>query len=169
MPSLKVILLGGMQEPGHGAGSVLYALLTHPEAMAEVLSDLEGMLPAAIEEGMRWVAPIGTQGRRAVNEVKLEGVLLEAGAPVAAVIASANRDAGRFPDPDRFDVHRSKQRNATFGSGPHFCSGHAFARAQERIALRELLAACPDMTLAAEPEFTGWEFRAPRGLRVHLA
>jgi cytochrome P450 len=168
MPSLKVILLGGMQEPGHGAGSVLYALLIHPEAMAEVVGDAETMLPAAIEEGMRWVAPIGTQGRRVVSETDLEGVSLEAGAPIAGVISSANRDAARFPDPDRFDLHRERQRTATFGFGRHFCSGHAFARAQERIALRELLAAYPDATLAAEPEFSGWEFRAPRDLRVRL-
>ena len=56
--------------------------------------------------------------------------------PVAAVISSANRDASRFPDPDRFDIHRPRQRVATFGFGHHFCSGHAFARGLERVLLR---------------------------------
>ena len=169
MPSLKVILLGGMQEPGHGAGSVMFALLTHPDALAEVAADLDELLPAAIDEGMRWIAPIGTQGRRTTGPLELEGTELPADAPVAAVIASANRDAARFERPDEFDLHRDRQRLATFGFGRHFCSGHAFARAQERIALRELLRRHPAPELAAEVPFSGWEFRAPRELRVRLA
>jgi cytochrome P450 len=168
LPSLKVILLGGMQEPGHGAGSVLYALLTHPQALGEVIADIDGLLGAAIDEGMRWIAPIGTQGRRTTQPLELGGAELPADAPVAAVIASANRDDQRFEHADSFDLHRDRQRLATFGFGRHFCSGHAFARAQERIALRELLRRFPRVALAAEPEFSGWEFRAPRGLRVRL-
>ena len=168
MPTLKVILLGGMQEPGHGAGSVLYALLTHPEALDEVTGDLDGKLPAAIDEGMRWIAPIGTQGRRTTQEVELEGVTLPADAPVAAVVASANRDPARFDDPDSFDLDRDRRRLATFGFGRHFCSGHAFARAQERIALRALLRRWPRLELAGDVPFSGWEFRAPRELRVRL-
>jgi len=168
MPTLKVILLGGMQEPGHGAGSVLYALLSHPGQLAEVVGDLDGLLAPAIDEGMRWIAPIGTQGRRALRDLELGGVAIASDAPVAAVISSANRDERRFPDPDRFDIHRPRQRLATFGFGRHFCSGHAFALAQERIALRRLLELHPSLELAAEPVFSGWEFRAPRGLRVRL-
>jgi cytochrome P450 len=147
---------------------VLYALLAHPDALAEVRADLDGLLPAAIDEGMRWIAPIGTQGRRTTRALELGGVELPADAPVAAVIASANRDEHRFADPDRFDLHRPRQRVATFGFGRHFCSGHAFARAQERIALHELLLRHPNLALAGEPEFSGWEFRAARELRVTL-
>lgn len=168
MPTLKVILLGGMQEPGHGAGSVLFALLAHPDQLVEVRADLDGTVDAAIDEGMRWIAPIGTQGRRTTREVDLGGVALDAGAPVAAVVASANRDERRFAHPDRFDIDRERQRLATFGFGRHFCSGHAFARAQMRIALRRLLERWPRIELAAEPEFSGWEFRATRELRVRL-
>ena len=171
MPSLKVILLGGMQEPGHGAGSVLWALLTHPEQLAEVRGDLDGLLGPAIDEGMRWLSPIGTQGRRTTEAVSLGGVDLPAEAPVAAVISAANRDPERFDDPDRFDIHRPKGRLATFGFGRHFCSGHAFARVQERIALRRLLERFGSIELepGASGEFSGWEFRAPRSLPVRLA
>ncbi len=147
MPSLKVILLGGMQEPGHGAGSVLFGLLSHPDALDEVRADPDGLLAAAVDEGMRWIAPIGTQGRRTTGPVELGGVELPADAPVAAVVASANRDERRFPDPDRFDIHRDRKRLATFGFGRHFCSGHAFAKAQERIVLRELLRRHPKLGL----------------------
>ncbi len=168
LPSLKVILLGGMQEPGHGAGSVLYALLTHDDAMESVRADPE-LLPAAIEEGMRWISPIGTQGRRATRKVELAGAELPQDAPVAAVIAAANRDPERFSEPDEFRLDRERQRVATFGFGRHFCSGHAFSRAQERIALRGLLDRYASLELAAEPPISGWEFRAPRELRVRLA
>lgn len=161
MPTLKVILLGGMQEPGHGAGTTLFALLTHPDALAAVRADPDALLPAAIEEGMRWIAPIGTQGRRTVEPVELGGVTLPAHAPVAAVLASANRDASRFPDPDRFDLHRPRGRVATFGFGRHFCSGHAFARALERIALRALLDRFPRLQLAGDVPFTGWGSAPP--------
>jgi cytochrome P450 len=168
MPSLKVILLGGMQEPGHGAGTALYALLTHPEQMAIVKAGGELELAAAIEEGMRWISPIGTQGRRTRQPVELGGVELGADEPVAAVIASANRDENRFERPDEFDIGRERTRLATFGFGRHFCSGHAFARHLERIALRELLDRLPGIELdpAHEVPFSGWEFRAPRELRV---
>ena len=168
MPSLKVILLGGMQEPGHGAGTVLFGLLTHPEQMATVRAGDEVELAAAIEEGMRWISPIGTQGRRTREPVELGGVELPAGEPVAAVIASANRDEARFERADEFDVSRERARLATFGFGRHFCSGHAFARHLERIALRELLERLPRLELdpAHEVPFSGWEFRAPRELRV---
>jgi cytochrome P450 len=168
LPTLKVILLGGMQEPGHGAGSVLYALLTHPEQLAAVRADLDGLLAGAIDEGMRWLSPIGTQGRRTTAAVELGGARLPADAPVAAVISSANRDPDRFAEADRFDVHRERGRLATFGFGHHFCSGHAFAKAQERIALRALLERYGGLALAAEPPISGWEFRAPRELRVRL-
>ena len=168
MPTIKVILLGGMQEPGHGAGSVLYALLRHPEQLAEVAADLDGLLPAAIDEGMRWVSPsldppIGTQGRRTTRGLELGGAELPADAPVAAVISSANRDEARFERPDRFDIHRERQRLATFGFGRHFCSG-THSPAPERIALR----GCSTAPARArpEPEVSGWEFRAPRELQV---
>ena len=63
MPNLLVILLGGMQEPGHGAGSVLWALLGDPVAAREVIEDPDGLLDAAVDEGLRLVAPIGSQLR----------------------------------------------------------------------------------------------------------
>jgi len=168
MPTLKVILLGGMQEPGHGAGTTLYALLSHPDQLDLVLADPEEMIGPAIEEGMRWIAPIGTQGRRATRAIELGGAELEPGAPVAAVIASANRDEARFEEPNRFDVGRDRGRTATFGFGRHFCSGHAFARRLEAIALHVLLKGCEGLRLDPDHEvpFSGWEFRAPRALRA---
>lgn len=104
-----------------------------------------------------------------MRKTELGGAELPQNAPVAAVIAAANRDPDRFSEPDEFRLDRERQRAATFGFGRHFCSGHAFARAQERIALRELLDRYASMKLVEEPPISGWEFRAPRELRVRLA
>ncbi|WP_225992756.1 cytochrome P450 [Actinomadura rudentiformis] len=171
MPSFKVLLLGGMQEPGHGAASAVAGLLASPEQAAAVRADLEEMAPRAVEEGLRWMAPIGTQTRQTTREIELAGVTLPAGAPVAAVVASASRDEEHFDDPDTFDVFREgRNQHAAFGFGRHFCTGHAFARHQMRLAVRGLLEAFPGIRLdpGAPPVFRGWEFRAPRNLDVLL-
>jgi aromatic O-demethylase, cytochrome P450 subunit len=171
LPSLKVALLGGMQEPGHGAGSVLAGLLTDPaEQLGAVLAD-PGLIPAAVEEGLRWVAPIGTQFRTAAVDVELGGAMIPAGAPVCAVLASAGRDEDLYADPDRFDLHRSIQQQSAFGFGRHFCSGHSFARHQIRIALEVLLDRFGGIHRDADAgpvPFVGWEFRAPSRLDVML-
>jgi cytochrome P450 len=171
MPNLLVILLGGMQEPGHGAGSVLWALLSDPAAVREVLEDPDGLLERAVDEGLRLIAPIGSQLRASAEAIELAGVAIAPGEPVALMIASANRDAARFPDPDRFDIHRPRARHGSFGFGRHFCSGHRFSRQQIRIALEVLLERLPDITLDAErpAEFRGWEFRAPMHLHARFS
>ena len=170
MPNLLVILLGGMQEPGHGAGSVLWALLGDPVAAREVIEDPDGLLDAAVDEGLRLVAPIGSQLRASAEATVLAGAAIPAGEPVALMIASANRDAARFADPDRFDIHRPRQRHGSFGFGRHFCSGHRFSRQQIRIGLEVLLERLPDIALDPEhpAEFRGWEFRAPAHLHARF-
>jgi cytochrome P450 len=160
-----------MQEPGHGAGSVLAGLLADPaEQLGAVLADPD-LIPAAVEEGLRWVAPIGTQFRTAAADVELGGAVIPAGSPVCAVLASAGRDEELYADPDRFDLRRSFQQQSAFGFGRHFCSGHSFARHQIRIALEVLLDRFPGIHPDAEAgavTFVGWEFRAPSRLDVLL-
>ncbi|MGH6893137.1 MAG: cytochrome P450, partial [Dongiaceae bacterium] len=104
LPTIKVALLGGMQEPGHGAGTVLVGLLKHPDQMGAVLADLDSLLPKAVDEGLRWIAPIGTQMRQVTEVVELGGVTIPAGAPVASVLASACRDEAKYKNPDAFDI-----------------------------------------------------------------
>jgi cytochrome P450 len=167
MPSLKVIITGGMQEPGHGAGSCMYGLLTNPDQLDWVRED-PSRWDDAVHEGLRWVAPIGTQVRQSVADIELHGVTIPAGSAVGALLSSACRDESVFEHPDDFDVRRPRVPNAAFGFGPHFCAGHAFARGQESIALRLLAEAMPDLRLddEYEVEFRGWEFRAPASLHV---
>jgi cytochrome P450 len=170
MPTILVTLLGGMQEPGHGAGSVLTGLLTHRDQMRAVQEDRADLLMAAVDEGLRWVAPIGTQTRQTTRDVEIGGVVVPAGEAIAAVVASACHDESRVAHPETFDVFRTDGAPAAFGFGSHYCSGHWFARHQVRIALEVLLTRFPDMALVDGyvPEFVGWEFRAPTALPVTL-
>lgn len=167
LPTVRVALLGGMQEPGHGAASTLVGLLTNPDQFADVKSDIDKLLVPAIDEGLRWVAPIGTQMRTAREDCVVGDTQVQAGTPISCILASANRDETRFTDPDKFDIHRPRASVASFGFGAHFCAGKWFARAQIELALRHLLATLPDLRLAGDPpEFRGWEFRAPTSLRI---
>ncbi|HVT51719.1 MAG TPA: cytochrome P450 [Dongiaceae bacterium] len=168
LPSIKVALLGGMQEPGHGAATVLVGLLSHPEQMRAVRADLDVMLPKAVDEGLRWVAPIGTQMRQATEDTEIGGVAIPKGAPVAALISSASRDESRYANPDAFDIHRPENGHAAYGFGTHFCAGRWFAQRLMPLLLRPLLERLPDLALAPgeTPSFRGWEFRAPSALRV---
>jgi cytochrome P450 len=171
LPSIKVTLLGGMQEPGHGAGSILVGLLTHPEQLQAVLGDMDKLLPKAVDEGLRWVAPIGTQTRQTTQEVELGGVVIPALQPVAALVSSACRDGSRFPNPDDFNIYRDEGPHAAFGFGMHFCSGHWFARQQVKMSLQILLESLPNLRLVPEqmPVMRGWEFRTPTSLQVRFS
>lgn len=165
MPSIHVILLGGMQEPGHGAASCLAALLTDPQQLDLVRAD-PGIWDDAIHEALRWMAPIGTMQATPVDDVELGGAIIPKGELVSAVVASACHDEAIFDEPARFDIRRPRKPNAAFGYGPHFCAGHQFARDLERLALQPLVDAMPDLQLAEPVVFRGWEFRAPSALRV---
>lgn len=165
MPSLKVVLLGGMQEPGHGAGACLAALLAHPDQLAWLRANPD-CWDDAVHEALRWVAPIGTQQATALVDVELGGALIPKGDLVSAVVSSACHDEALFDDPSRFDIRRPRRANAAFGYGPHFCAGHQFARDLERISLELLVAAMPELALTQRVEFRGWEFRAPIALHV---
>ena len=168
MPTLKVVLLGGMQEPGHAVGSTVYGLLSNPAQAAALAADL-GLVESAVEEGLRWISPIGTQTRRVARDTELAGVALPAGANVGLLVSSANRDERVFgPSAEEFDLTRAVTGNAVFGFGPHFCSGHAFSRILMQLALRRLFERLPGLRLDPHdpPRLRGWEFRAPARLPV---
>jgi cytochrome P450 len=147
LPTLKVIILGGMQEPGHGAASTTYALLSDPEALARVQADLETMVPVALEEGLRWMSPIGTQTRQVRREVELGGATLPVGARVGSVVASANRDESVFPDPDRYSLDRRAARTPPSASACTPASGTPSRAGRSRSPCGRLLEAHPDLRL----------------------
>ena len=165
--NLKVMIVGGMQEPGDMIGMATWALLLHPDQAEAVRADPDGLIRHAIEEAMRWQTPVGTSTRQATEDTELAGVALEQGALIAAVVASANRDERRFTDPDRFDVFRKEGNHLAFATGDHFCVGAWLARTEGRAAFRALLERLPRLRLEDDPiELSGWEFRRPLRLNV---
>jgi cytochrome P450 len=166
LANLKLILLGGMQEPGHALGICVWALLTNPQALDQVRADPDLVGPA-VEEALRWHSPVGTQTRQVTRPVTLAGVDLEPGTAIAAVLASANRDPRHWEQPGLFDIHRRGAHGA-FGLGAHHCAGAPFARQEVRLPLALLLQRLPKLRLddAHAVELRGWEFRAPIELRV---
>ena len=169
MPTLKLALIGGLQEPGHGLGSTLAGLLSDPHQRDAVLADPGTLVRKAVDEGIRWISPIGTQGRGAGPAVIVAGVEIPQGANVGLMVPSANRDEEVWgPTADDFDVFRPRHANAAFGFGQHFCVGHQLARVQMRAGLRKLLERLPGLRLSNDrpPVFSGWEYRGPSALHV---
>ncbi|PFG67239.1 cytochrome P450 [Propionibacteriaceae bacterium ES.041] len=164
-PTLYVFLLGAMQEPGHGAGNTLHGLFSRPDQLDQVRED-RSLLPAAIEEGMRWIAPIGTFARVCVAPLTVAGKDFQPGDMVFGSMGSANRDDSRWDDPDTFDVHREAQPHLGFSAGVHTCAGSHFGKAVEEVALDELLTSFPDLAPDGDAVTRGWFFRAVQSLPV---
>lgn len=169
MPSFKLVLLGGLQEPAHGGATVTERLLRHPDQLAAVRADAS-LVPAAIEEGLRWTAPIGNLLRGITPGTSLGGVEFGEDQRAILVVASANRDREVWGDTaDVFDIRRPKKTSLSFAIGPHYCIGHYFARAQLATAVGMLIERFPRLRLdpgAGEPVYRGHEYRSPKSLRV---
>jgi cytochrome P450 len=119
-------------------GNAIITLDEHPEAAAELRAD-PTRLPAVIEEVLRYRPPFPRLARRAATDVDLDGLTIGANQVIILWVASANRDGAQFPDPDRFDIHRTSNPHLAFGHGIHFCLGAPLARLESKIALGILL------------------------------
>jgi cytochrome P450 len=116
-------------------------LTGHPEA-----------IPAAVEEILRFDAPVQGLARVAAEDVTLHGRTIPKGAWVWLIHAAANRDERQFSDPDRLDLRRDPRKNLTFGDGIHHCIGAPLARLEGRIALEEFFAAFGDYEITGPNE-----------------
>jgi cytochrome P450 len=112
-----------------------------------LLVDDRSLIPDAVEEILRYEPPGMQNARYAIEDVEFDGGVLPAGNPVVCIMASANHDERRFPDPERLDVRRKPAGIMTFAFGAHFCLGAALARLQGRVALEELLLRFPEWTV----------------------
>jgi cytochrome P450 len=166
MPTMRVILLGGLQEPGHGAANAALGLLKDPQQAAAVAADPAGLAQRAYDEGLRWIAPIGVTPRMAAEDFELAGTVIPKGASVAIVLASANRDEGRFDEADRFVLDRPRKQHASFGYRPHFCSGIFLSRAIGKLSLEEAFGSLANLRLDPGREVVakGWRFRGVMNL-----
>ncbi|MDP9795097.1 cytochrome P450 [Catenuloplanes nepalensis] len=129
-------------------GSALNLLAAHPDQWRSLCRRPE-LIAGAVEEVLRFEAPIPTMFRRATRAAVIGGVEIPQGADVLVVFASANRDEERYPDAGRFDVTRKPARHFAFGAGVHTCVGAAPARAQARVALQVLTERLPGLSPAS--------------------
>ena len=142
------------------AGKVL---AEHPDQRRELVDD-RSLVPGAIEELLRFEPPAPHVGRYVAKDVEVQGRTVPAGSTMLFLVGSANRDDRRYPDADRFDIHREIGSHLTFGYGIHFCLGAALARLEGRIALDEVLSRFPEWDVVTHearlsPTSTvrGWE------------
>jgi cytochrome P450 len=108
------------------------------------IRDDPSVIPAAIEELLRFDAPIQALARTAIHDIEIHDSVIPEGARVALVWASANRDERRWVDPDRLDISRAPQRHVSFGDGIHHCLGAPLARLEARILFEELFQRIPE-------------------------
>jgi cholest-4-en-3-one 26-monooxygenase len=148
-----LILIGGDETTRHVISGGLYQLLRHPEQLAELRRD-RSLLPSAVEEMLRWTSPVRTMNRTTTAEVELAGTAIPAGAKVVLLYPSANRDADAFPDPDRFDIHRTPNDHLAFGFGTHHCLGANLARLELRVMFDSILDRMHDIELGRDQEPT---------------
>ena len=146
MGLMLVLFLGGVESTAGLVGTLFKLLAENPDQRA-VLRENPALIPDAVEEAIRIATPLQLVGRTTSREVTLHGVTIPAGGRVVLVYGAANRDERRFPDPDRFDVTRGKQRHLGFGEGMHGCIGAPLARLEAKIALEEALPLLGDYTI----------------------
>jgi len=138
-------------------------LAEHPDQRRELVED-RSLIPNAIEELLRYEAPSPVQSRYVARDVERHGQTVAEGSVMVLLNGSANRDERRFPDADRFDIHRQIGHHLSFGYGIHFCLGAALARLEGRVALDEVLRRFPEWDvdwerakMARTSTVRGWE------------
>ncbi|MCX5199365.1 cytochrome P450 [Streptomyces sp. NBC_00249] len=161
-----LLLVAGYVTTVNLIGGGIAMLLAHPGQLDLLRSD-PGLLPDAVEEFLRYDGPVSPGiARFAREEVEIAGVRVPRGATVLIGSAVADRDPGRFPDPDRLDITRPDNAHLAFGHGFHYCLGAPLARLEGRIAIGTALRRLPGLALAVPPADIPWR---PGGLRGPLS
>jgi cytochrome P450 PksS len=138
-------------------GNGMLALLEHPEQMRLLRAD-PTLLPSAIEELLRYTAPVSLSARRyACEDIPIHGQVIRKGEMVRCALIAANTDPQQFPDPEVLDILRQENQHLAFGKGIHFCLGAPLARLEGQIAIGTLLRRLPHLRLAHDPEQLAWK------------
>jgi cytochrome P450 family 109 len=133
-----LLLLAGQETTKNLIANAILCFTDHPDAMQKLIRE-PALMPAAIEEVVRYLPPAWFVLRLTTKEIELSGQRIPAHKPVMAWLAAANRDPEQFPDPNRFDIQRTPNRHIGFGHGIHFCVGAPLARVEAQIVLPMLL------------------------------
>jgi len=145
-----VTMVGGQETTTNLIGNGLLTLMRNPEQLAQLRDD-PNLIPSAVEELLRYESPSQHTGRIAREDVQIGGREIRKGQAVMAIMAAANRDPERFPDPDRLVLDRSDNKHLAFGWSSHFCFGAPLARMEGQIAFETILRRLPNLELVPGP------------------
>ncbi|WP_024805746.1 cytochrome P450 [Nocardia sp. BMG51109] len=164
---LRLLLLAGLETTYRSSGNLLFHLLTRPGQFEMVRRD-RALIPAAVEEGLRFETPLTTIRRHATTDADVAGTRIPAGSVVDVCLGGANRDEHRWERADEFDITRKRLPHISFAAGPHTCLGLQLARMETRVALECLLDRLTNITLLPSPDtrIQGHPFRSPVALPV---
>jgi cytochrome P450 len=165
-----LLLVAGHETTVNLIGNGTLALLQHPDQLEKLRND-PSLIKSAIEELLRYDGPLETSPERFAREdVAIGETVIPKGEMVRVVIAAADRDPERFPDPDALDITRTDNRHLAFGKGIHHCLGAPLARMEGQIAIDTLLRRMPGLRLQGPPESMSWRpgivMRGLQGLPV---
>jgi cytochrome P450 len=158
---VQLLVVGGQETTANLINNAVLCFIENPDQLAR-LRAAPDLMPAAIEEVLRYRSPLQWMLRTPRHDVEMHGQVIPARAIVLPMIGSANRDPRQFHDPGRFDITRDPNPHLAFGHGIHSCLGAPLARLEARIALADLLGRLKHFALASDEP---WEPR--KALHVH--
>ncbi|MFJ1455149.1 cytochrome P450 [Nocardia sp. N2S4-5] len=144
-----LLLLAGHETTANMLALGTFALLEHPEQLAELRADPE-LVPGAVEELMRYLSVADIFYRYATEDIELCGETIGKGSTVVVSLLAANRDPRRFDDADALDIHRTARGHVSFGHGVHQCLGQQLARIEMRAGFAGLIRRFPTLRLAVD-------------------
>ncbi|GAC1654683.1 MAG: steroid C26-monooxygenase Cyp142 [Mycobacterium sp.] len=146
-----LLLIGGDETTRHTLSGGTRQLLRRPDQRQRLANDL-ALLPNAIEEMLRWTAPVKNMARTITADMDFHGTNLKQGEKMILLFESANFDEKVFEDPETFNIDRNPNNHLAFGFGTHFCLGNQLARLELSIMQTKLLQRLPDMQLTSDAE-----------------
>jgi cytochrome P450 len=146
-----LLLNAGHEASVNGFGNGMVALLQRPDQHRLLRDNPDALAATAIEEFLRFDAPLHLFERTATSDTEIGGVVVKQGQKIAALLGSANRDEQHFQNATEMDITRDPNPHIGFGAGIHFCLGGPLARLEMGLALPRLIKAFPDMKIASDP------------------
>ena len=146
-----LLLNAGHEASVNGFGNGMVALLEREDQYKLLREHPDQLAPTAVEEFLRFDAPLHLFERTATSDTEIGGVAIKAGQKIAALLGSANRDETHFEKSDQMDISRNPNPHIGFGAGIHFCLGGPLARLEMGIALPRFVKAFPNLHLTSQP------------------
>jgi cytochrome P450 len=161
----RLLLVAGNETTTGLIVNAIRAFAQFPDVLARVRGDL-ALLPAALEEALRYYAPFPATFRRTTRAVEVGGVTIPADTRLLVFLAAANRDERAFDRPDEFRLDRGSNRHVAFGMGIHYCVGAPLARLEAEVALHDLLPRIGGVRILPDQDAALLRPGGPKSLRV---